>query len=156
MTATDRLPFLDRSHPGQWKALNGLALKVSQSAQEAGLERETLELMNVRISQINGCSFCLDLHSQRALDAGTTVQRLAQLAPWQDSAVFDDVERAVLAVAEVATALPEADRRREELTAARHVLGDEAFAAVEWAAVTMNAYNRISILSQHPVKRGPA
>lgn len=152
MSPTDRLPFLERSDPETWKALNNLALKVAAAAESAGLERETIEMMNVRISQLNGCAFCLDLHTRQAMEAGATVQRLAQLPAWQDSALFDQVECAVLDIAEVVTLLPEPDGRRERLAAARDVLGDETFTAVEWAAVTMNAYNRISILSEHPVK----
>lgn len=152
MSPSGRLPFLDRSDPAVWKALNGLALQVSAVAEAAGLDRQTLELMNVRISQINGCSFCLDMHTRMAIEAGATAQRLAQLPAWQESALFDVVECAVLEIAEVTTTLPHPDERREALRAAHDTLGDEAFTAVEWAAVTMNAYNRVSILSEHPVK----
>lgn len=134
-----------------WKALNALALKVSAAAEAAGLERQTIELMNVRISQINRCSFCLDMHTRMAQDAGATAQRLAQLPAWRESSIFDVVERAVLSIAEVTTSLPGPDERRAALAAARDTLGDETFTAVEWAAVTMNAFNRVSILSGHPV-----
>ena len=152
MADTDRLPYLDRSLPEAWKALNALALKVSAAAEAAGLERETVELMNVRISQLNGCSFCLDLHTRKATEAGATVQKLAQMPAWRDSTLFDSVECAVLDVAEVTTTLPDPQVRGEALSAARSLLGDETFAAVEWAAVTMNAFNRVSILSEHPVR----
>lgn len=151
MSSRDRLPFLDRSDPDVWKALNGLALKVSAAAEAAGLERQTIELLNVRISQINGCSFCLDLHTRMAMEAGATTQRLAQLPAWSESTLFDVVECAVLDVAEVTTRLPDPQERRAALASAHATLGDEAFTAVEWAAVTMNAYNRVSILSEHPV-----
>lgn len=156
MAPRERLPFLDRSDPDSWKALNGLALKVSQAAEAAGLERETLELMNIRISQVNGCAYCLDLHTRQAIDAGATVQRLAQLPAWRESALFDEVERAVLAIAEATTSLSDPEGRTSVLSGARSTLGDEAFTATEWAAVAMNAFNRISILSQHPVKPRPA
>lgn len=145
MPPHDRPPFLDRSDPDVWKALNGLAETV-------GLERQTIELMNVRISQINGCAFCLDMHTRMASEAGATPQRLAQLPVWSGSPLFDVVECAVLHVAEVATRLPDPEERSAALTAARDTLGDEAFTAVEWAAITMNAFNRVSILSEHPVR----
>ncbi|HBO53928.1 carboxymuconolactone decarboxylase family protein [Janibacter terrae] len=153
MSTSERLPYLDASLPEAWKSLNALALKVSAAAEAAGLERETLELMNVRISQINGCAFCLDLHTRKALDAGASQQRLALLPAWRESTLFDSVECAVLDVAEVTTTLPDPQQRGEALVAARRLLGDETFAAVEWAAVTMNAFNRVSILSEHPVRR---
>lgn len=152
MSTSERLPYLDTAVPEAWKALNGLALKVTQAAEAAGLERETLELMNVRISQINGCSFCLDMHTRLATEAGASVQRLAQLPAWRESALFDTVECAVLHIAEVTTRLPDPDKRRAALVSARDTLGDEAFTTVEWAAVTMNAFNRVSILSEHPVR----
>lgn len=152
MSPSGRLPFLDTSDPEAWRALNGLALKVSQATEAAGLERETVELMNVRISQLNGCSFCLDLHTRLAVEAGATVQRLAQLSAWADSTLFDQVECAVLAVADATTLLPPRKERERLLAGARDTLGDETFTAVEWAAVTMNAYNRVSVLSDHPVK----
>lgn len=156
MSPRDRLPFLDRSDPEVWKALNGLALKVTTAAEAAGLERETIELMNVLISQLNACSYCLDMHTRQAAEAGATAQRLAQLPAWRDSTLFDQVECAVLDIADVVTRLPERDERRARLAAARDLLGDETFTAVEWAAVTMNAYNRISVLSEHPVTPRPA
>lgn len=151
MPARDRLPFLDRSDPQSWKALNGLALAVSAACEAAGVDRQTVELMNVRISQINGCSFCLDMHTRKAEEAGATTQRLAQLPAWSESTLFDVVECAVLHVAEVTTRLPDPEERRAALASAHDTLGDEAFTAVEWAAVTMNAFNRVSILSEHPV-----
>lgn len=153
MSSRDRLPFLDRSDPDAWKALNSLAMTVSATAEAAGLDRQTLELMNVRISQLNGCSFCLDLHTRKAQEAGATSQRIAQLPAWRESTLFDVVECAVLEIAEVTTSLPDVEVRRARLHSAHDTLGDEAFTAVEWAAVTMNAYNRISILSEHPVRR---
>lgn len=155
MSTTPRLPYLDKTVPEAWKALNALALKVAAAADVAGLERETIELMNVRISQLNGCSFCLDMHTRLAIEAGATVQRIAQLPAWRESAVFDSVECAVLHVAEVTTTLPDPQERRAALASARDLLGEEAFAAVEWAAVTMNAFNRVSILSEHPVRLRP-
>lgn len=152
MPTSQPLPYLDKTVPEAWKALNALALKVTAAAEAAGLERETLELMNVRISQINGCSFCIDLHMRKALEAGASTQRLALLPAWRETTLFDSVECAVLDIAEVTTTLPDPQQRGDALVAARHLLGDEAFAAVEWAAVAMNAFNRVSILSEHPVR----
>lgn len=155
MDASTRPPYLDKADPRSWKALNSLALATSQAAEAAGVERETLELMNVLISQLNRCSFCLDMHTRRALEAGTSIARLAQLPAWRDSAVFDENQRAALAIGEAATVLAESDDRRAELGMARRALGNEAFTAIEWAAVVMNAYNRVSVLSEHPVEDRP-
>ena len=71
---------------------------------------------------------------------------------WRETGLFDERERAVLAVAEAATVLPLTDEAEADLLGARSVLGEEAFVAAEWVAATINAFNRISILSRHPVR----
>jgi AhpD family alkylhydroperoxidase len=148
----DRSFFLDKSDPASWRALNGLALKVADAAEQAGLPRSVIELVNVRISQLNGCAFCLDLHVRLARDAGVSVQQLAVLPAWRETAVFTPTERAALTIGEAATELPGHDRLQTEMTAARAVLTDAQHSALQWAAVAMNAFNRISILSRHPVR----
>jgi AhpD family alkylhydroperoxidase len=157
MTARDRF-FLDKSDPDSWRALNGLAGTVADAAEAAGIPRAVLELVNVRISQLNGCAYCLDLHVRYAVKAGVSSQQLAVLTAWREAeALYSELERSALAVGEAATVLPEEPERTAELAAARAALTDEQFSALQWAAVTMNAFNRISILSRHPVRpRGAA
>jgi AhpD family alkylhydroperoxidase len=144
--------FLDKSDPASWRALNGLALKVADAGQQAGLPRSVLELVNVRISQLNGCAFCLDLHVRLARESGVSEQRLAVLPAWRETAVFTPIERAALTVGEAATELPGHERLQAEMSAARAVLTEAQYSALQWAAVAMNAFNRISILSRHPVR----
>lgn len=144
--------FLDKSNPHIWRALNGFGLAVNQAAEKAGVDRGMLELMYVRISQINGCVYCLDVHSKAAVKAGIPAELLTFLPAWRDTTAFNDTERAFLAVGEAATELPEPEQRRAALAWARDTLGDEAFGVVQWAAIGMNSYNRVSILSEHPVK----
>lgn len=144
--------FLDKSDTGSWKGLNAFALKVKEASAAAGLQTRLVELLNVRISQINGCSFCLDMHARMALEAGESPQRLAVLSAWRDTELFDDLESAALAVAEAATTLPDSETRIAELAASRLVLDDAQFSAIQWIAISMNAFNRVSILSQHPVR----
>lgn len=148
----DRQPFLDKSNPDVWKALNGVSLAVRHATEGAGIAADELELLNVRVSQINGCSYCLDLHTKRALAAGVTPLKLAQLPAWPDSRVFTERESALLGLAESVTTLPDQEDRLTAQTIARGVLGEAAFTAAEWAAIAINAYNRVSILSAHPVR----
>ncbi|WP_104060333.1 carboxymuconolactone decarboxylase family protein [Arthrobacter sp. 4R501] len=152
-TATTQHIYLDKQHPAAWRALNGLGLKVREAADAAGIDRKTLELLNVRISQINGCAYCLDMHVRDAMEAGESQQRLAVLPAWRETALFTDKERAALALAECITELP--DHRTTELEegyARQHLSADE-FSAVSWLVITMNAFNRVSITSHHPVRR---
>lgn len=144
--------FLDKSDTGSWKALNGFSLKVKEAAEAAGLETKLIELLNIRISQINGCSFCLDMHTRLALEAGENMQRIAVLTTWRETTLFTDLEAAALSVAEATTTLPDTETRIAELAASRLVLDDAQFSAIQWAAIAMNAFNRVSILSQHPVR----
>ncbi|WP_127125106.1 carboxymuconolactone decarboxylase family protein [Georgenia sp. SYP-B2076] len=143
---------LDKADPAIWKALNAVALKVRAATDAAGLPRTLVELVNVRASQINGCAYCLDQHVRQALEAGETPQRLAVLAAWRDTSLFSEQEKAALTVAETVTTLPGEEARTAELARARRVLTDEQYSALTWAAIAINAYNRVSILSRHTVR----
>jgi AhpD family alkylhydroperoxidase len=144
--------FLDKQHPALWRALNGLGLKVREAAVASGLDDQTVELLNVRISQLNGCAYCLDLHVKKAVQAGETSQRLSVLPAWRETALFTDKERAALALAESITALPGHAAQAHEEAYARDHLTEEEFSTVSWLAITMNAFNRVSITSHHPVR----
>ncbi|MDQ0662248.1 AhpD family alkylhydroperoxidase [Arthrobacter ulcerisalmonis] len=145
--------YLDKQHPDLWKAISGLGLKVQEAAEEAGIGRGLLELLNVRISQINGCAYCLDLHVRRAAEAGESGQRVAVLPAWRETALFTDKERAALGLVESITELPDQRTQENAEASARECLTAEEFSAVSWLAVTMNAFNRVSITSHHPVRR---
>jgi AhpD family alkylhydroperoxidase len=147
-----RSVFLDKAHPAAWRALNGLGLKAKEAAEEAGLDQALIELLNVRISQINGCAFCLDLHVGDAVKNGESAQRLAVLPAWRDTTLFSEKERAALTLAEAITNISDAEAREHEGGRARRNLTDAEFSAVSWLAITMNAFNRVSIVSQHPVR----
>ena len=107
----------------------------------------------VRISQINGCAYCLDMHVGDAVKAGESPQRLAVLPAWRDTALFTEKERAALALAESVTELPDHRTRELEEAYAREHLSAEEFSVVSWLAITINAFNRVSITSHHPVRR---
>ncbi|GAC1462828.1 MAG: carboxymuconolactone decarboxylase family protein [Pseudarthrobacter sp.] len=151
MSSTERF-FLDKSDPGSWRALNGWALKVLAATEAAGIPRSVVELMNVRVSQINGCAYCLDLHGRLALEAGVGNRQLAVLPVWRETELFTDLERAALSIGEAAALLSEDGTRQSELQRARLVLTDEQFSALQWAGIVINSFNRVSILSRHPVR----
>jgi AhpD family alkylhydroperoxidase len=153
LSATTQHIYLDKQHPTLWRALNGLGLKVREAAEAAGLDEKTVELLRVRVSQLNGCAYCLDLHVREALEAGESVQRLAVLPAWRETALFTEKERAALALAESITDLPGHDVQGHEEAFAREHLSEEEFSAVSWLVITMNAFNRVSITSHHPVTR---
>lgn len=145
-------PYLDKLAPDAWIAATAYSTTIAESAEKHGLRATEAEYIKVRASQINGCAFCLDLHSRQAREAGIAQQLLDVLPAWRESDLYSERERAVLAVAEAATVLPLDEDAKADLAGARSVLGDETFVAAEWVAASINLFNRISILSGHPVR----
>ncbi|WP_433454910.1 carboxymuconolactone decarboxylase family protein [Streptomyces sp. CA-142005] len=149
--ATRRI-FIDKQSPKAYHALVQTSEAVRTTAAEAGLDRTLVELVNLRVSQINGCAYCLHVHTRAALRAGDTPDRLGVLAAWRDTELFTPAERAALALAEATTAAADAAAQDAAYAAARDVLTDDQIAAVIWVAVTINAFNRVSIMSRHLVR----
>ncbi|WP_220794732.1 carboxymuconolactone decarboxylase family protein [Nocardioides pelophilus] len=147
----DQPLYLDKAEPEVFAAMAGVSKLIAAAAGEAGVSLQLLELVNLRISQINGCAYCLDLHHAKAVRLGEDPRRLAVLQTWQETTLFDDAESAALELAECITRIPEPSVRQEVEDFSRQVLGDAAYAVIAWAAVSMNAFNRISITSHHPV-----
>ena len=145
-------PFVDKVMPEAWKAALAFSGAIRESAAQRGISLQESELIKVRASQLNACAFCLDLHSREARQAGIPQQKLDVLPAWRESTLFDERERAILAVTEATTDLPLTEESAADLSGALAVLGEEAFVAAEWVAITINAFNRISILSEHPVR----
>lgn len=143
---------VDKQTPDAYSAMVTVATAVTKSAREAGLSRSLTELVNVRVSQINGCASCLEVHNARAAAAGVTDKQLATLSVWRDTELFDDREQAALRLAEITTTLPDHDTAEREYARARKVLTDDELSAVVWVATAINAFNRVSILSRHPVR----
>lgn len=145
-------PFLDKGMPESWKAAQLYSAAVRDEAAQHGLLPQEAELIKLHASRLNGCAYCLDLHSRQARQSGIPQQKLDLLSAWRESMLFSEREAAVLAITEAATRMPLSADTEAQLEAARATLGDETFVAAEWVAVTINTFNRVSILSQHPVR----
>ena len=143
---------IDKQSPDAYKSLVGVSTAVAATAREAGLSRGLVELVNVRVSQLNGCPSCLEVHHRRAVTAGVTDKQLATLSVWRDTELFDEREQAALRLAEITTTLPDHDTADREYARAREVLTDDELSAVIWVATAISAFNRVSILSRHPVR----
>ncbi|MEU7074013.1 carboxymuconolactone decarboxylase family protein [Streptomyces narbonensis] len=147
-----RRVYLDKQSPTAYRALLATADAVRATVAEAGLDRVLVELVNLRVSQINGCASCLDVHTRAALRAGETTRRLGVLPAWRDTELFTPRERAALALAEATSDPADSLAQERAYGAARVVLNDDEISAVIWVAITINAFNRVSILSRHPVR----
>ena len=130
------------SVPGALPALQGLAGVLRQST----VPETTLALVELRASQINGCSICVDMHSHELVLAGEPAHRIHAVAAWREAPYFTDAERAALALTEAATRIADRpDAVSDEIwdEAARHY--DEAqLAALVIAIAVINAFNRIN------------
>ncbi|MGV9746153.1 carboxymuconolactone decarboxylase family protein [Rhodococcus zopfii] len=150
MTGPGRIP-IDKQTRAVYRAQVAVAVAVRDAVSEAGLDRTLVELVNLRVSQINGCAYCLDVHTRDALKGGEKPQRIAVLRAWRDTELFSDTERAALELAEAVTTLPSSYEQDRAYTEARRHLTDDQFSAVVWVAIAMNAFNRVSIVSRHRV-----
>ncbi|GGQ13280.1 alkyl hydroperoxide reductase AhpD [Streptomyces griseomycini] len=150
--ADGRRVFVDKQSPDAYEALRATAEAVRGVAAAAGLDRLLVELVNIRVSQLNACAYCLSLHTRAALRAGETAQRLGVLPAWRDTGLFSPRERAALALAEATTRPADAGAQSAAHAEARGVLSDDEISAVIWVAISINAFNRVSVLSKHPVR----
>ncbi len=127
-------------------------IRLSQAAGEAflasGLSFALLELSRMRASQLNGCAFCIDMHSKDARHAGEREDRLYLLDAWREAAHYDEVERAVLALVEAITLVSQGHVSDEVWEEAGSVLNPEQVAAVIAATVAINGWNRIAVATR--------
>jgi AhpD family alkylhydroperoxidase len=131
-------------------AMGGLHTAAVAAAREAGLEPELLELIRIRASQINGCAFCLDMHAKDARAAGETEQRIYSLNAWQETPFYTVRERAALALTEAVTLVHDGRVPDDVYQAAAKVFNEPELAALIWAGIVINAYNRVAISTRMP------
>lgn len=140
-----RIPYKSVA-PGAYQAMLGLEQYVGNS----GLELSLLELVRTHASQINGCAFCLDMHTKDAIAAGETPQRLLMLSAWRDAPFYTDRERAALAWTEAVTHLGPNGIADELYRAARHHFDERQLVDVTMAIVAINGWNRLAIALHSP------
>jgi len=138
---TGRLDY-DRIAPAGVKALGGVYGYIMQSDLPAGL----FNLVYLRVSQINNCAYCLDLHMRDLLKSGVGIEKLALLQAWVEAGdLFDAHERAALAWAEAVTRVADTGVPDEAYEAARAAFGERDLADLTIAIGLMNTYNRLAI-----------
>lgn len=117
----------------------------------SSLPKSTMELVSLRISQINGCAYCVDMHTKDAIAAGEDVTRLHLVAAWREATVFTDAERAALALAESATRIADGGIVSDAVwsDAAAHYSKDDLTALVVLIGF-MNTVNRVNVTLQQP------
>ncbi len=112
---------------------------------DCGLETSLLDLVKMRASQINGCAYCLDMHSKDARSAGETEQRLYLLNAWREAPFYSERERAALAWTEALTLVADSHVPDEVYEEARRHFSEEELVNLSLAVVTINGWNRLAI-----------
>lgn len=131
----------DKVAPGAFRAMLGLEKYLHTS----GLEASLLHLIKMRASQINGCAYCLDMHSQDARAGGETEQRLYLLNAWREAPFYTERERAAFEWTEALTLISENHVPDEIYNHVREHFSEQELVDLSLAVVTINAWNRLAI-----------
>jgi AhpD family alkylhydroperoxidase len=130
-----------RAFPEGFKIMRTMEAALRQS----GLEPSLMELVKMRASQMNGCAYCLDMHSKDARAAGESEQRLYALSAWRETPFFTERERAALAWTEALTNIQQGHASDEAYAEARAHFAEEELARLSFVITQINAWNRIAI-----------
>lgn len=125
---------------GLWDGM----LKTDLYLKRSGLDHKLLELVKYRVSQINGCAYCLDMHHKEALHLGESELRLHSLAAWREAPYYSEAERAALAFAEAVTLAMQQDVSDDLYNALTPFFSKAAIADLTLAIVQINSWNRIN------------
>jgi AhpD family alkylhydroperoxidase len=115
-----------------------------------GLERSLIELVKLRASQINGCAYCIDMHTKDARAAGESEQRLYLLDAWQESPFYSPRERAALAWTEAVTRVSKTHVPDDVYLEVRQHFSEKELVDLNWVVVAINAWNRLAIPFRFP------
>ena len=135
-----------------YKAMAGVNATLASST----LGQKLLELVQARVSQINGCAFCLDMHARDLRKQGESWQRLNSLSTWRETTLYSSRERAALNWAETMTRLADQYRDRDaDFAALQAEFSDQEIVELCWAIAAINAWNRMAIGMHAPVVERP-
>lgn len=138
---------IDALEPGAYKAMYALEGYLRKSQ----LSSTHIYLIKLRASQINGCAFCIDMHTKEALKKGETSQRLSLLSAWKETELFTEEERILLEVTEAVTFIHRAGLPSELYQRALKAFGEHYLSQIIMAIATINAWNRIAVSTHMPV-----
>ncbi|MFD4959856.1 carboxymuconolactone decarboxylase family protein [Microbacterium sp. NPDC058389] len=144
---TVRLDF-DALAPAFSRAVTELDDAATDQLDLAGIDAGLRELVRLRASQLNGCAYCVDVHSRAARRAGVPAQRVDAVAVWLESGLFTAAERAAFALTEEVTRLSETHAREEIVTGAVAAFGEEGTAALLSLIIAINVWNAIGVTAR--------
>lgn len=131
-------------------AIKGL-LEIEKYVEESGLDRAIFELVKYRASQINGCAYCMDMHTKDARAAGENEQRLYLLSGWKEAPFYSEQERAALAWTEALTMISQNDVPDSLYQQVQKYFDEKQLMALTMTIVAINGWNRLAIAFRTPV-----
>jgi len=135
-----------------YRQLLGLHTAVEKAAADAGLDRRLVELVKIRASMLNGCAFCLDMHTRDARNLGESERRIYLVGAWWETDLYSGQERAALALTDAMTRLSHTQDVPDEVyEQAVSVFTEEQYRAVGWVITVINAFNRLGVTSRKPL-----
>lgn len=147
---SDRV-HIDKQDAAAYRALVELSATVEAAAAAVDIKPAFMELIRLRVSQLNGCAFCLRTHTRAALVAGESTDRLAVLSSWRETEYFTTRERSALELAEAVTLVSGGPIGEDVYTRVTQTLSAEEVSAVSWLTIVMNSFNRVRISNRQPV-----
>jgi AhpD family alkylhydroperoxidase len=141
MLMAARIPNYPKLAPTLYRTL----FQIQQEVDKSGLDVKLQDLIKIRASQINGCAFCIDMHTIDARAHGETEQRIYALDAWREGPFFDDRERAVLEFTEAVTRVSETHVPDEVYAQVKQHFSELEIVNLTWAIVAINAWNRLAI-----------
>jgi len=130
-----------------------LLMQTGETIRKSGLDEKLLALIDLRASQINGCAFCLVLHTLEAESFGEDTKRLASVAGWREAHWFSERERAALEWTEQLTLIADHRPSDELLARMREQFSDRELVMLTWAITTINTYNRFNVAFRTPAEK---
>lgn len=122
-----------------------IMLNLETYLQQSELTKTHLELIKIRASQLNGCAFCINMHTTDAIKYGETAQRIFLLNAWKETTLFTEEERTILAITEEVTLISQHGLSDTTYEQAEQLFDEGYIAQIIMAVVTINAWNRIAI-----------
>ena len=147
----ERRVHLSRSAPQADQALAAFSKSVGELTRESGVDARLAEIVQIHVSQRNGCAYCVRVHVDRALGVGIDADTIAQIATWRESGVFSERERAALELAESHVYIHDGGVSDAVYDRVGGVLSEEEYVALSWLLVSINAFNRVAIAGRYPV-----
>ncbi|HYD63802.1 MAG TPA: carboxymuconolactone decarboxylase family protein [Noviherbaspirillum sp.] len=131
-------------------------INLSTSVKQSSLGERLVELVNLRISQINGCGFCVDMHWRDLIRQGMDPRHLNAVAVWREAPFFSDRERAALRWAEIVNGQPHADASDEEFERVREYFSETEVVELGYAVAAIKGWNMLNLSLRNPIPEVPA